>query len=129
MANTKRNTVAIEWPTTGHFTIEDLQKKYPSMVNITLRFRVKKALDNKEISQVGRIKPAIGRPRLVFVKGPATKEVVEAVLKTGVLPLIDKKEQTASVTVTEFSSEKKGEKKVVKTAKTVPATPAVPVVV
>lgn len=101
MANTKRNSVTIEWPATGHFTIEDLQKKYPSMVNITLRFRVKKALDNKEISTVGRIKPAIGRPRLVFVKGPSTKDAVEAALKAGVLPL---KEPAASVGTTDFAS-------------------------
>ena len=112
MANTKRTTTTIEWPSTGHFTIDDLQQKYPSMVNITLRFRVKKALDLNEISAVGKIKPAIGRPRLVFVKGVATKEALVAIYATGILPL----EKPTSVNVGEIKSEGK------KSTKSVDAT-------
>jgi hypothetical protein len=114
---TKRNNTLIDWPATGHFTIEDLQQKYPSMVNITLRFRVKKALDANEITAIGKIKPAIGRPKLVFVKGLATKEAIETALKSGVLPLENK-----SVVST---ADVKTEKKVAKTspAPTVDAKP------
>jgi len=86
---TKKTSVVIDWPT-GHFTITDVQKKYPSIVNITLRFRVKKALDAKEIVNIGKIKPAIGRPKLVFTRANATKEVLEAATAAGVLPMEDR---------------------------------------
>jgi hypothetical protein len=100
MTNTKRKSVVIEWPSTGHFTIDDMQKKYPDMVNITLRFRMKKALENSEISSIGRIKPAIGRPRLVFVKGLVTEAAQKAATAAGILPPID----STSVGATEFNS-------------------------
>jgi len=114
MANTKRNTTVIEWPSDKHFTIEDAQRKYPSMINITLRFRLQKAIDNNEISVIGKIKPAIGRPRLVFAKANSAKSVLEAATASGVLPFsVDKK---AEVGVTDVKVE------VVKTPTTV-ATP------
>ena len=103
MANTKKNQVAIEWPTNTHFTIEELCKKYPSFIEITLRFRVKRALENKEIVVIGKVKPAIGRPKLVFVKANPTKEVLEAATKAGVLPPTEIK-STSSVPVTDVTA-------------------------
>ena len=61
---TEKNRINIEWPE-SHFTIDDIQVKYPDAVNITLRFRVKKAEEAKEIVLIGKVKPAIGRPRKV----------------------------------------------------------------
>ena len=55
----KKNSFVIEWPT-SHFTIDDIQGKYPDAVNITLRFRVKQAVENKDVMVIGKIKPAIG---------------------------------------------------------------------
>jgi hypothetical protein len=119
MSNTKRTTIAIEWPSTGHFTIADLIAKYPDMVEITLRFRVKKAIDLNEISAVGKIKPAIGRPRLVFVKGAATKEAIATAVAAGVLPL----DKPTTVNVGEVKTTTK------KADKVAPATPTTPTTV
>lgn len=119
----KKNSVVIEWPTT-HFTIDDVEKKYttPSgeklIINITLRFRVKRALENKEIVTIGKIKPAIGRPKLVFAKVNPSKELLEAAKAAGVLPLPETK---TSVPVAEVKTEKK-----TKTASPV-VTPEAPV--
>jgi hypothetical protein len=105
MANTKKkNTVNIEWPSNSHFTIEDIQTKYPDVVNITLRFRVKKAVENKEIVQIGKIKPAIGRPRIVFAAANPPQEVIAAAKAAGVL---FSDEPKASITVAEVKTEKK----------------------
>lgn len=105
MANTKKkNAVNIEWPSNSHFTVEDVQTKYPDVVNITLRFRVKKAVENKEIVQIGKIKPAIGRPRIVFAAANPSKELIEAAKAAGVL-LND--EPKTAITVAEVKSEKK----------------------
>ena len=105
MANkTKKNNVAIEWPTNTHFTMNDLFKKYPDFVEITLRFRVKRGLENKDIVTIGKVKPAIGRPQLVFAKANPTKELLEAATKAGVLALEDKK---TSVPVGDVKAPKK----------------------
>ena len=84
MAN--KHKAPIVWPE-GHFTIDDIHNKIvPDMVMITLRFRVKRALEDKVIQTIGRIKPPIGRPKLVFAKSPATQEVIDAPRAAGVLP-------------------------------------------
>ena len=107
----KKNSVAIEWPT-SHFTIEDVWQKIGGekmMPNITLRFRVKKAVENKEVVVIGKYKPAIGRPRLVFARANPSKELLEAAKAAGVTST----EQLATVAVAEVMSEKKTTKSVV----------------
>lgn len=105
MANTNRknNTTSIEWPT-GHFTIEDIQNKYPDVINITLRFKVKKAVESKEIVSIGKIKPAIGRPKIVFARSNPTQELMDAAKAAGVL---FNDEPKTAITVAEVKSEKK----------------------
>ena len=90
----KKNSFVIEWPT-SHFTIDDIQGKYPDAVNITLRFRVKQAVENKDVMVIGKIKPAIGRPRLVFSRANPSKELLESAKAAGVI--------AASDTLTTFS--------------------------
>ena len=105
MANTNRknNTTNIEWPT-GHFTIEDIQNKYPDVVNITLRFKVKKAVESKEIVSIGKIKPSIGRPKMVFARANPTQDLIETAKASGV---IFGDEPKTAITVAEVKSEKK----------------------
>ena len=93
MSNKKKNTINIEWPTNRHFTIDDIQNLYPDAVNITLRFRVNKAAETKQIVAIGKIKPAIGRPKMVFASANPSKEVLDAA--------------KAAITVAEVKSEKK----------------------
>lgn len=126
MANTtKRNTTPIVWPSGIHFTIEELHAKNSGFINITLRFRVKRALENKEIVVIGKIKPAIGRPKLVFAMANPTKELLEAATKAGVLPPLEAKD--TSVPVADVSSTPVAPKK--KTAKvTEPSQVEAPVV-
>lgn len=107
-----KSKTPIAWPE-GHFTIDQVQSAYPNMVNITLRFRVKKATENKEIVAIGRLKPAIGRPKLVFAKSPVTEATIKAAYAAGVLPPLD---ETVKVSVVNVTS---AEKAVVPT---VPAT-------
>ena len=44
----------------------DLEKSHPPAVPITLRFRVKKALESGTIKSVGKVEGEIGRPTLLF---------------------------------------------------------------
>lgn len=106
---TKKNNAAIEWPSNTHFTINDIFEKYPDFVEITVRFRVNRAIDNKEIVSIGKIKPAIGRPRLVFAVANPSAKLLEAAKAAGVVPI---EEKTSTVTVAEMTAQKKTEKKV-----------------
>ena len=113
----KKNTFTIDWPT-SHFTIDDVQGKYPEVVNITLRFRVKKAVENKEIVEIGKIKPAIGRPKLVFARANPSKEVLEAAKAAGVIST----DALAAVAVAEVKSDRKTKAVVPATASTATST-------
>jgi hypothetical protein len=63
--NKTRKKLIVDWPT-GKFTISDLEKNHPSAVPITLRFRVKKALESGIIKSVGKIEGELGRPTMLF---------------------------------------------------------------
>lgn len=82
--NTKKTRTNIEWPT-SHFTIADVQTKYPSIVNITLRLWMNKAEEDGELVLIGKIKPKIGRPNKVYSKVNPTKELIEAAKLAGVI--------------------------------------------
>jgi len=62
---TTRKKLVVSWPT-GKFSIADLEKNHPAAVPITLRFRVKKALESGLIKSCGKIEGEIGRPTLLF---------------------------------------------------------------
>jgi len=63
----KKEKLVVNWPD-GKFSIADLEKTHPTAVPITLRFRVKKALESGMIKSVGKIEGEIGRPTLLFEK-------------------------------------------------------------
>ena len=63
----RKKKLVVDWPR-GKFSIADLEKTHPAAVPITLRFRVKKALENGTIETVGKIEGEIGRPTLLFEK-------------------------------------------------------------
>jgi hypothetical protein len=84
MKNKSKN-INISWPVNGHFTIEDLQSQHPDIINITLRFRVNKAIEAGELTSIGKIKPAIGRPKLVLVRGKPNQPTLDAAKAAGVI--------------------------------------------
>lgn len=62
---TKKKKLIVNWPN-GKFSIADLEKAHPFAVPITLRFRVKKALESGSIKPAGKVEGEIGRPTLLF---------------------------------------------------------------
>ena len=63
----KKKKLIVNWPS-GKFSIADLERAHPSAVPITLRFRVKKALESGSIKPAGKVEGEIGRPTLLFEK-------------------------------------------------------------
>ena len=98
MSNKTRTTPVINWPV-GHFTVEDAQRAHPSVVNITLRFRVNKSIENKELVEIGKTKAETGRPKKVYARANPTKQIIEAARAAGVI-ITDRK---LAVTVAKIS--------------------------
>jgi hypothetical protein len=116
---TKKTPINIEWPE-GHFTIDEMWQKVGGVAvipAITLRFRLKKAEADNKLVAIGKIKPVIGRPKLVYTKANPSKAVLDAAKAAGVLELVDKK---STVSVGDVTSDKK--KAVVPATATVAAT-------
>lgn len=94
----KRELNVIKWPE-SFFTLKTLFTQNANMVEITIRFRVKKATDiTKEIVVIGKIKPNIGRPMLVFAKANPSAEVLAAARKAGMIPITEEVDTRVPVT-------------------------------
>jgi hypothetical protein len=71
-----KTNLTVTWPS-NIFTIKELNAKNPEFVEITLRVRMKKAMESGEITDIGVLHNGKGRPTLVFVHGTPTKEHIE----------------------------------------------------
>jgi hypothetical protein len=71
-----KTNLTVTWPS-NIFTIKELNAQNPEFVEITLRVRMKKAMETGEITDIGVLHNGKGRPTLVFVHGTPTKEHIE----------------------------------------------------
>ena len=71
-----KTNLTVTWPS-NIFTIKELNVNNPEFVEITLRVRMKKAMESGEITEIGVLHNGKGRPTLVFVYGTPTKEHIE----------------------------------------------------
>jgi hypothetical protein len=71
-----KTNLTVTWPS-NVFTIKELNALNTDFVEITLRVRMKKAIDSGEITDIGVLHNGKGRPTLVFVYGTPTKEHIE----------------------------------------------------
>lgn len=84
-----KTNLTITWPT-SIFTIKELNEKNSEFVEITLRVRLKKAIETGEVSELGVIHNGKGRPTIVFVHGLPTQSHIneakakEVILKEGI---------------------------------------------
>ena len=74
----------ITWPET-FFTIQDIQDEHPSAKNITIRFRINKAIEDNVIAYIGKNKTSVGRPTIVFAPYPIQESVLQAAVEAGVI--------------------------------------------
>lgn len=71
-----KTNLTVTWPS-NVFTIKELNVNNPEFVEITLRVRMKKAIESGEITEIGVLHNGKGRPTLAFVYGTPTKEHIE----------------------------------------------------
>jgi len=81
-----KTNLTLSWPeNTEYFTIKDLCTLNPEFVEITLRVRLKKALDEEKIvGVIGSTNPGKGRPSLVFAMRPVIQSVLDKAKAAGI---------------------------------------------
>ncbi len=82
MSNKKTNrknktNLTVTWPSADkYFTIADLMETNNEFIPITLRVRLKNAIDDGTVSEIGTIHGGKGRPKLAFAMNPVTEDVL-----------------------------------------------------
>jgi hypothetical protein len=73
-----KTNLTVKWPK-NIFTIKELNAANPEFVEITLRVRLKKAIESGEVNEMGVLHNGKGRPTIVFVHGnPSSNHIEEA---------------------------------------------------
>ena len=96
MSNTKKTdrknktNLTVTWPSNNtYFGVSDLTALNSDFISITLRVRLKNALDEGVVTQIGTVHGGKGRPKLAFAMSPVTETAVTAARAAGVV-LVDK---------------------------------------
>lgn len=71
-----KTNLTVTWPS-NIFTIKELNAANPDFVEITLRVRLKKAIESGEVNDVGVLHNGKGRPTIVFVYGTPTEAHID----------------------------------------------------
>lgn len=93
-----KTNLTVTWPTDSIFTINELHDSNKNFVLITLRVRLKKAIEVGEVTEIGVLHNGKGRPTNVFVYGKPTPSHIEQAKKKEVI-IKDGLESSMSVTI------------------------------
>ena len=96
MSNTKKTdrknktNLTVTWPSNDtYFGVSELTNLNKDFIAITLRVRLKNALDEGVVTQIGTVHGGKGRPKLAFAMSPLTEAAITAARSAGVV-LVDK---------------------------------------
>lgn len=96
MSNTKKTdrknktNLTVTWPSNDtYFGVNDLAQLNKDFIGITLRVRLKNALDEGIVSQIGTVHGGKGRPKLAFAMSPVSAAAIASAQTAGVM-LVDK---------------------------------------
>ena len=96
MSNTKKTdrknktNLTVNWPSNDtYFGVSELTNLNSDFIAITLRVRLKNALDEGIVTQIGTVHGGKGRPKLAFAMSPVTESAITAARSAGVV-LVDK---------------------------------------
>jgi hypothetical protein len=96
MSNTKKTdrknktNLTVNWPSNDtYFGVSELTNLNSDFIAITLRVRLKNALDEGVVTQIGTVHGGKGRPKLAFAMSPVTEAAITSARSAGVV-LVDK---------------------------------------
>ena len=123
MSNTKTK-IQVKWPVDGTFTIAQLQKANRGVINITLRFKLKKAIEAGSIVELGKNASKMGRPTLVFAQANPSLDLLASARASGVILNENYEKMIPSTVVVDFkkSETPSTEETYVETPSSIPTT-------
>lgn len=94
----------LNWPATEtYFTIKDLVVLNPTQVEITLRTKVTKAINNNTVTLIGHKNQKKGRPSMILAMTPVSEQLIRRAYDDGVMP-VDKVPSLAKTTTIPVST-------------------------
>lgn len=99
-----KTNLTVTWPSNDtYFGVSDLTNLNKDFIAITLRVRLKNALDEGVVTQIGTVHGGKGRPKLAFAMNPVTEVAIIAARTAGVV--LDSKYDTVNVLDVKAESE------------------------
>lgn len=81
-----KTNLTVTWPSNDtYFGVSDLTSLNKDFIAITLRVRLKNALDEGVVTQIGTIHGGKGRPKLAFALSPVTEAAINSARTAGVV--------------------------------------------
>lgn len=81
-----KTNLTVTWPSNDtYFGVSDLANLNKDFIAITLRVRLKNALDEGVVTQIGAVHGGKGRPKLAFAMSPVTDAAINAARTAGVV--------------------------------------------
>ena len=81
-----KTNLTVTWPSNDtYFGVSDLANLNKDFIAITLRVRLKNALDEGVVTQIGTVHGGKGRPKLAFAMSPVTDTAINAARTAGVV--------------------------------------------
>ena len=91
-----KTNLTVTWPSNDtYFGVSDLANLNKDFIAITLRVRLKNALDEGVVTQIGTVHGGKGRPKLAFAMSPVTETAINSARTAGVV--LDSKYDTVNV--------------------------------
>jgi len=91
-----KTNLTVTWPSNDtYFGVSELTNLNKDFIAITLRVRLKNALDEGIITQIGTVHGGKGRPKLAFAMSPVTDAAIYAARSAGVV--LDDKYESVNV--------------------------------
>jgi len=85
-----KTNLTVTWPSNDtYFGVSELTNLNKDFIAITLRVRLKNALDEGIVTQIGTVHGGKGRPKLAFAMSPVTEAAITSARSAGVV-LVDK---------------------------------------
>jgi S1-C subfamily serine protease len=91
-----KTNLTVTWPSNDtYFGVSDLANLNKDFIAITLRVRLKNALDEGIVTQIGAVHGGKGRPKLAFAMTPVTEAAINSARSVGVV--LNDKYETVNV--------------------------------
>ena len=97
-----RTDLTVNWPSSNeYFTVKDLFQLNPQFIKITLRVRLRKAIEEQRtVAVIGTMMGSKGRPSLVYAMTPVSQELVESARQNKQMSIVGENELVKVLEIT-----------------------------